>query len=365
MGMFVSTVATRLQVEPESELLTFLHGVGKEQASILRHQRYPYNKIMQDLREQQSGTDIGRLFGVTIQYRTLSFSRFDEAIQQVHTDFCGDTVSDFDIAMIDMLDDDKLVLQLDYRTELFSEQEIARIIRQFVSVVEHMVKGPQKRIQELSLMSDEERTQIMDVFNATAVPFPHDVGIHELFEEQAERSPDQTAVVFGNQSLTYRELNERSNSLARILQVQGVGPDKLVGLMVQRSVEMIVGLLAVLKAGGAYVPIDPEFPSSRIEYMMEDSKAAVLLTSRDLAEEHPCHANAIFLEDAALYQGESSNLQAIARPEHLAYVIYTSGSTGNPKGVMLQHGSVLNFSLNQGCKSTLSNRGDRPILEIT
>ncbi|MGV2417436.1 MAG UNVERIFIED_CONTAM: amino acid adenylation domain-containing protein, partial [Paenibacillus polymyxa] len=363
MGMFVSTVATRLQVEPESELLTFLHGVGKEQASILRHQRYPYNKIMQDLRQQQSGTDIGRLFGVTIQYRTLSFSRFDEAIQQVHTDFCGDTVSDFDIAMIDMLDDDKLVLQLDYRTELFSEQEIARIIRQFVSVVEHMVKGPQKRIQELSLMSDEERTQIMDVFNATAVPFPHDAGIHELFEEQAERSPDQTAVVFGNQSLTYRELNERSNSLARILQVQGVGPDKLVGLMVQRSVEMIVGLLAVLKAGGAYVPIDPEFPSSRIEYMMEDSKAAVLLTSRDLAEEHPCHANAIFLEDAALYQGESSNLQAIARPEHLAYVIYTSGSTGNPKGVMLQHRSVLNFIT--GMREIIDFEAGKTILSLT
>ncbi|MGR6130328.1 amino acid adenylation domain-containing protein, partial [Paenibacillus sp. SER-28] len=363
MGMFVSTVATRLRVEPESELLTFLQGVGKEQASILRHQRYPYNKIMQDLREQQSGTDIRRLFGVTIQYRTLSFSRFDEAVQQVHTDFCGDTVSDFDIAMIDMLDDDKLVLQLDYRTELFSEQEIARTIRQFLSVVEHMVKGPQKRIQELSLMSDEERAQIMDVFNATAVPYPHNVGIHELFEEQAKRTPDQTAVMFGNQCLTYRELNERANSLARMLQAQGVGPDKLVGLMVQRSLEMIVGLLAVLKAGGAYVPIDPEFPSSRIEYMLEDSKAEVLLTSRDLAEEHHYIANTMFLEDAALYQGESGNLEAFARPEHLAYVIYTSGSTGNPKGVMLQHRSVLNFIT--GMREIIDFEANKTILSLT
>uniref|UniRef100_UPI000AD87F3E non-ribosomal peptide synthetase n=1 Tax=Paenibacillus polymyxa TaxID=1406 RepID=UPI000AD87F3E len=363
MGMFVSTVATRLQVEPESELLTFLQGVGKEQSSILRHQRYPYNKIIQDLREQQSGTDIGRLFGVTIQYRTLSFSRFDEAVQQVHTDFCGDTVSDFDIAMIDMLDDDKLVLQLDYRTELFSEQEIARMIHQFLSVVEHMVKGPQQRIQELSLMSDKERAQIMNVFNATTVPFPDDVGIHELFKKQAECTPDQTAVMFGSQSLTYRELNERSNSLARMLQAQGVGPDKLVGLMMQRSVEMIVGLLAVLKAGGAYVPIDPEFPSSRIEYMLEDSKAAVLLTSRDLAEEHHCQANTMFLEDAELYQGENSDLETIARPEHLAYVIYTSGSTGNPKGVMLQHRSVLNFIT--GMREIIDFEAGKTILSLT
>lgn len=272
-------------------------------------------------------------------------------------------MSDFDIAMIDMLDDDKLVLQLDYRTELFSEQEIARIIRQFLSVVEHMVKGPQQRIQELSLMSDKERAQIMNVFNATTVPFPDDVGIHELFEKQAECTPDQTAVMFGSQSLTYRELNERSNSLARMLQAQGVGPDKLVGLMMQRSVEMIVGLLAVLKAGGAYVPIDPEFPSSRIQYMLEDSKAAVLLTSRDLLEEHHCNANAIFLEDAALYQGESNNLETIARPEHLAYVIYTSGSTGNPKGVMLQHRSVLNFIT--GMHEIIDFEAGKTILSLT
>ncbi|MGW8444293.1 non-ribosomal peptide synthase/polyketide synthase [Paenibacillus sp. S33] len=342
MGMFVSTVATRLRVEPESELLTFLQGVGREQASILRHQRYPYNKVIQDLREQQSSTDIRRLFGVTIQYRTLSFSRFDEAVQQVDADFCGDTVNDFDIAMIDMLDDDKLILQLDYRIELFSEQEIARIIQQFLNVADHMVKGPQKQIQELSLMSDEERAQIVNVFNATAAPYPQDVGIHELFEEQVERIPDQIAVMFGNQRLTYRELNERANSLARVLQLHGVGPDKLVGLMVQRSVEMVVGLLAVLKAGGAYVPIDPEFPSTRIKYMLEDSDVTVLLTSRDLAEEHQCNANTLFLEDAELYQGESGNLGAIARPEHLAYVIYTSGTTGKPKGVMVEHHSVLN-----------------------
>jgi len=226
-----------------------------------------------------------------------------------------------------------------------------------------MVKGPQQRIQELSLMSDKERAQIMNVFNATTVPFPDDVGIHELFEKQAECTPDQTAVMFGSQSLTYRELNERANSLARMLQAQGVGPDKLVGLMVQRSVEMIVGLLAVLKAGGAYVPIDPEFPSSRIEYMLEDSEAAVLLTSRELAEEHHCHANTMFLEDAALYQGESSNLETIARPEHLAYVIYTSGSTGNPKGVMLQHRSVLNFIT--GMREAIDFETSQTILSLT
>ncbi|MBE0339811.1 AMP-binding protein, partial [Paenibacillus sp. 23TSA30-6] len=156
---------------------------------------------------------------------------------------------------------------------------------------------------------------------------------------------------------------ERANSLARVLQAHGVGPDKLVGLMVQRSAEMIIGLLAVLKAGGAYVPIDPEYPSARIDYMLKDSEAAVLLTSRDLVGEHHYGANTLFIEDEEVYQGEKTNLEATAQPEHLAYVIYTSGSTGNPKGVMLQHRSVLNFIT--GMREVIDFAADKTILSLT
>ncbi|MFC7560669.1 amino acid adenylation domain-containing protein [Paenibacillus farraposensis] len=373
IGMFVSTVATRLLVEPESELLTFLQGVGKEQSSILRHQRYPYNKIIQDLREQQSSLDIQRLFGASIQYRTLSFSRFDEAVLQVDNDFCGDTVNDFDIHMVEMLDDDKLVLYLDYRTELFSEQEIARIIRQFLSVAKHMVQGPQKRIQELSLISDEERTQIVDVFNATAVEYPQDAGIHELFEQQAERTPDQTAIISGSSRLTYGQLNEQANRLAHTLRGYGVTVEQTVGIVAERSTDMIVGMLAILKAGGAYVPIDPDYPAERVRYLLRDSGAKLLLVQR--AEQQPDDYDGIVLDlsDAAVYETEEAQglnsvqreqtesdhtdhthyvnpkngiLQAGKFGERLAYLMYTSGTTGQPKGVMVEHRNVVRLVKN-------------------
>ncbi|MDY8049719.1 AMP-binding protein, partial [Paenibacillus polymyxa] len=192
-----------------------------------------------------------------------------------------------------------------YNTLSFDQAGIERLYGHFARLLEQISLNPHVRVEELELLTAAEKQQITAAFNDTACAFPCKQTIHQLFEEQVEYTPDQVALVFGHQSLTYRELNERANSLARMLQAQGVGPDKLVGLMVQRSVEMIVGLLAVLKAGGAYVPIDPEFPSSRIAYMLEDSEATVLLTRRDLLEEHHCNANAIFLEDAALYQGES------------------------------------------------------------
>nr|WP_257791069.1 non-ribosomal peptide synthetase [Paenibacillus polymyxa] len=382
IGMFVSTVATRLLVEPESELLTFLQGVGKEQASILRHQRYPYNKIIQDLREQQSSLDIQRLFGASIQYRTLSFSRFDEAIQQVDNDFCGDTVNDFDIHMVEMLDDDRLVLYLDYRTELFSEQEIARIIRQFLSVAEHMVQGPHKRIQELSLIGEEERAQIVDVFNATAVEYPHEAGIHELFEEQAERTPNQTAVVFGNARLTYGELNIKANRLAHTLRGHGVTAEQTVGIVAERSTDMIVGMLAILKAGGAYVPIDPDYPAERVRYLLEDSGAKLLLVQHteqqleeytgivlDLSDAkvygaendqglntvhweqneayHADYADYTNLKNEILNESSSSVIDSTAGEQErkfgnrLAYLMYTSGTTGQPKGVMVEHRNVV------------------------
>lgn len=134
-----------------------------------------------------------------------------------------------------------------------------------------MVQGPHKRIQELSLISEEERAQIIDVFNATAVEYPHEAGIHELFEEQAERTPNQIAVVFGNARLTYGELNVKANRLAHTLRGYGVTAEQTVGIVAERSTDMIVGMLAILKAGGAYVPIDPDYPAERVRYLLEDS----------------------------------------------------------------------------------------------
>ena len=174
--------------------------------------------------------------------------------------------------------------------------------------------------------------------------------IHELFEAQVEWTPDNVAVVFEEQELTYRELNARANGLARVLREKGVQPDRLVGIMVERSLDMIVGIMAILKAGGAYVPIDPAYPEDRIRYMLDDSGAELLLTHRQSKQySFLLDRTVLFIDNPAWSTEEQEDLRLLSQADHLAYVMYTSGTTGKPKGVMIEHGlSSLRLVRNQG-----------------
>ncbi|MEW9703002.1 AMP-binding protein, partial [Paenibacillus sp. SI8] len=192
--------------------------------------------------------------------------------------------------------------------------------------------------------TEDEKAQIFDEFNATAMSSPRDKTIPQLFEEQAERTPDQVAVFCEGEKLTYRELNERANSLARTLRHAGVQTDSFVGLMTERSLAMIVGVFAIMKAGGAYVPIDPDYPEDRIRYMLEDSGAKLLLTQERLRERVSFEAGTVLtLDDPAVYSADGSNLELVSSANDLAYVIYTSGTTGKPKGVMVEHHGLTNL----------------------
>ncbi|WP_338552864.1 amino acid adenylation domain-containing protein [Paenibacillus sp. KS-LC4] len=346
VGMFVSTVATRMLVEPEQELLSFLKNVAKEQASILRHQRYPYNKIIQDLREVHRNQDVQRLFGVSIQYRALSFFRMDEAVVNGNQDYTEDSVNDFDIHVLDFTDDGKLFVDLYYRTQLFDEQEAKAIIQQFNCVLEHMIRSPYQKISELSLISEEEQRRLITAFNDTEADYPREKTIQALFEEQAERHADAVAVEYEDERLTYRELNERANRLARTLRSQGVGADQLVGIMAERSPFMVIGILAILKAGGAYVPIDPEYPEERIRYMLDDSGVGVLLLQAHLRDKATFAGVCLLLDDEQTYAADSTSLASVNEPNDLAYVIYTSGTTGKPKGTLIEHKNVVRLLFN-------------------
>src|SRR3712207_466744 len=185
-----------------------------------------------------------------------------------------------------------------------------------------------------------ERHQLLFEWNETHTEYPTDACIHELFEEQARRTPDAVAVVFEEEQLSYRELNRRSNQLAHYLRKLGVGPEVLVGVCMERSLEMVVGLLGILKAGGAYVPLDPAYPKERLAFMLEDSQASVLLSQQRLLEDLPEHESRVVCLDSAWegsIQDQEVNPASGATAENLAYVIYTSGSTGKPKGVQIPH----------------------------
>ena len=224
---------------------------------------------------------------------------------------------------------------------------IRRMLGHYQTLLEGIVANPDRRLSELPLLTGAERQQMLVEWNQTGATYPKDRCLHELIEEQVERTPDATAVVFEDMQLTYRQLNQRANQLARHLQELGVGPDTLVGICMERSLEMVVGLLGILKAGGAYVPLDPAYPKERLAFMLDDARPLALVTQRKLQEVLPSHQSKVVYLDAGDETGAGIEQEFEAklkvRPNGLAYVLYTSGSTGQPKGVAIEHRSAVAF----------------------
>ncbi|MEG4456885.1 amino acid adenylation domain-containing protein [Microcoleus sp. N9_A1] len=237
----------------------------------------------------------------------------------------------------------------EYNTDLFDAATIEQMIEQYQILLEGIVTNPIQQVSELelSLIAEQERQQLLIEWNNTTKEYPQDKCIHHLFEEQVRRSPDAIAVILEGEQLTYRELNEQADIIARHLRARGVGPDVLVGICIERSPLMVVGLLGILKAGGAYVPLDPAYPAERLAYMLSDSQVSVLLTQEKFASSLPVDAaQVIYLDTDWQNIGEhrEENPLTQVKASNLAYVIYTSGSTGKPKGVMIEHRSIVNFT---------------------
>ena len=233
-----------------------------------------------------------------------------------------------------------------YNTEIFDATTIDRMVDHFQTLLQGIVANPDQRLSRLPLLGQAERHQLLVEWNSTPSDYPRDRCVHQLFELQAERTPNATAVVFENERLTYSELNRRANQLAHYLTKLGVGPDVLVGILVERSLEMVVGLLGILKAGGAYVPLDPAYPRDRVAFMLEDSEVPVLLTQRHLLGSVPDSQAKVVVLDGdwkEIAKEEAGNPLNQVGAKNLAYVIYTSGSTGKPKGVQIPHRAVVNF----------------------
>ncbi|HXK39476.1 MAG TPA: AMP-binding protein, partial [Candidatus Paceibacterota bacterium] len=231
----------------------------------------------------------------------------------------------------------------EYSTDLFDEATIRRLLGHFETLLEGVVNNPDERLLQLPLLSQTERRQLLDEWNATAEQFPSDLCVHELFAQRAEHMPDSVAVIFEATHLDYRELNERANKLAHRLRTLGVGAEQVVGVMLERSTEMIVGLLAILKAGSAYMPLDPDYPQERLAFMLADSSATALLTQQRLVELLPAHRARLVRVDTdgqAIDRESAENLRCDVTARNLAYVIYTSGSTGWPKGTAIEHRSA-------------------------
>nr|WP_306415012.1 MULTISPECIES: non-ribosomal peptide synthetase [unclassified Calothrix] len=355
VGHCVNLLPIRTQVIGDAKFTEYLNTVKQVLLDAYEHQIYPFIKLIENLNLPR---DLSRSPLVTavfnLEKASLQSQSFGEefTVNQNHTH-----TSQFDISWDITQTDNELFVECEYNNDLFDRQTIQRWLGHYVTLLEGMVARPEQYLWELPLLKEAEKLQLLVEWNNTQADYPKEQSIHQLFENQVEHTPDAIAVVFKEQQLTYRELNNQANQLAHYLQTLGVKPEVVVGVCVDRSLEMVIGLLGILKAGGAYLPLDPAYPQERLNFMLCDAQVSVLLTQEKLVTQLPEYgARVVKLDtDWGLIAQESEiNLVSKITDHNLAFVIYTSGSTGTPKGVAIAHYSLLN--LYQAWKNAYQSR---------
>ena len=345
IGFFVNTVVLRANLSGNPTFRELLVQVREHSLEAQAHQDVPFEQVVAEL---QPDRDFGQqpLFQVMFVFENvpmpaLKLSGLTLTPLEVHS---GTTK--FDLTLVMSNTEQGLEGFFEYSTELFDDSTITRMIGHFQTLLEAVSTAPESRIRDLSILTKAEYHQIVEEWNDTKTAAPRRACIHELFEAQVERTPNAIAVIFEEQQLTYQELNRRANQLAHYLRSLGTGVETLVGVCVERSIEMIVGVLGVLKAGGAYVPLDPGYPEERLAFMLEDSQVPILLTQERLLSGLPEHSARVICLDSdwkMISRERGENPASSVEVENLAYVIYTSGSTGKPKGVLVTHKGIPNL----------------------
>ena len=343
IGFFVNTLVLRTDLSGNPTFRELMRRVHKVALEAYDHQDLPFEKLVEELKPERSLSH-SPLFQVMIVLQNASTTAWnfnDLAVSPVR--IAGETAK-FDLTLSMQERAAGLQGALQYNTDLFSPETITRMLGHWEVLLQSVVDDPNQAISFLPMVTVAEKEQLIK-WNDTEIDYPRSMCLHQLFEEQVQRTPDAVAVDFEHQQLTYGDLNRRANQLAHSLRKSGVGPDVRVGVCVERSLAMPAALLAIMKAGGAYVPLDSGSPDARLAWILEDSGILAVITERKFSERFPKGAALLCLDDewAKLSRESPEDLVNVATPANLAYVIYTSGTTGNPKGVMVEHRSLVNY----------------------
>ncbi|MCK4261444.1 MAG: AMP-binding protein, partial [Halanaerobiales bacterium] len=363
IGMFVNTLAIRNLPEGKKIYTEFLKEIRENSLKAYENQDYQFEELVDKLNLKR---DLSRspLFDVMfilqnvdkgkLRIENLEVKKYDYNHRISKFDL---TISASEVTQNGM--DEEIALNFEYSKSLFKRDTIERMTLHLRNILKAVVTNPKINLHDIKMLTEGEKEKILLEFNNTYADYPRDKTLYELFEDQVESNPDKVAVVSRTcaeeKKLTYLELNEKANRLARTLREKGVKADSIVSILVDRSFEMLVGIFGILKAGGAYLPIIPEYPAERIKYLLDDSQTNIVLTQSRHIEKLNFAGEVIDLEDKEIYSSNEANLDRINKASNLAYVIYTSGSTGNPKGVLVEHQSVINILTNM--------QKDYPLLE--
>ena len=362
LGMFISTIPLTAKPSEDKTLGELCAEINDLHLQIFRHQKYPYSHILSDIHQHHG--DVEKLFDVMMSYQNAQIDSESNVRSKWYTNGNSEVALAFHIDDRDHLGVYKL--NLDYQTEQFlDEAEVALLKDRILCIVEQITTKSDMTVADVDILPESEKNLIIHTFNDTAVDYPSDKCVHQLFEEVAANIPDEIAAVFEGEPYTYAEINRMANCIAHALRRGGIGRNDIVPIIAHRSHLVLAAQFGVLKAGGAYLPIDPTFPAERITYMLDDASCnAALILDADA----PTNVDFVIdLADEALYTDAPKNLDNINAPNDLCYVIYTSGSTGKPKGTMLTHRNVVNYSTKNefNVAGKLIDENTKKILSIT
>ncbi|HEX6717999.1 MAG TPA: amino acid adenylation domain-containing protein [Pyrinomonadaceae bacterium] len=342
IGFFANTLVLRTNVSGNPKFSELLRRVWTVVGEAQAHQAVPFEKVVAKLQPERSLSHTS-LFQVMFGLQNDSTAELKLDGVNIHSSAVPTGTAKFDLSLL--MEETKTGLNgiFEYATDLFEPTTISRMLDHFRTLLEGIGGDPEKRLSELPLLSKAEIDQLLAASNVTSLDTAQNVGIHQLFETQANKTPDAVALVFEDKWLTYHDLNKCANQLAHYLRKLGVGPDVLVGLCVERSLEMIVGMLGILKAGGAFVPLDPAYPPARLDFVLRDTQTPIALTQQHLVERLPEFGGHVVCLDTdwSVIATENEQNPTYRYPANLAYVIYTSGSVGQPKGVTVTHSNVV------------------------
>lgn len=342
IGFLANTLVLRADLSGDPSVRELLQRLRETVQGAITHQQFPFEQVVEELHPERT-LSRNPVFQVMFGLQEAPHAQLEVGRLTLTRVPIASSTSRFDLSFFLMDDGSAIQGHVEYSTDLFDAETVQRLVRHYTVILEGMTRSLARRVSQLTLLTSQERAGLLaDAFHAKPLPAPA-VLLPQLIEAQASRTPEAPALAFEGERLTYQELNRRANRLAHLLRARGVRPNDRVAVLLDRSPDMVVALLAVLKSGGAYVPVDPKYPSERVNYMLRDAQPAAVITRLKLSHLARGATHLIELENTALTPYGDENPAPVASAGHLAYVLYTSGSTGRPKGVMVTHEALANF----------------------